>query len=582
MINKKLLFPLILILFAHVGFSQTIETKTESDISAETKKQAVEFLREAAGEIGNLRTLENRISFSSELAGLMWFQDEREARTMMNAVIGDFKQLVTQYDSQLNALGVEPENNERIYGGLLGGGDQSDRAKLMRKLMKAVSVRQQIASSIAEHDPQLAYDFFDSSMQLISNAKLRAQFEGQDTYFLTRLLKQIAEKDAGKASEFGRKSLAKGVNYEHIELLKKIYEKDADKGAEFAEDIAKKLKETKTERDDYYMLGSFVSLGASNFEKAKKDKKKTMFTEQMMRDLTDNLGEAILKSEELRGTEYLDEIEKFAPSRAVQIRARINRQAANSASNRSTYAANAVGVAANSAVMAANRVAPPIPGEAGNPGQTEVSSQERLAKDLMSLQNKELPKEEREKVVAQARKIITELPDKIAKITALSGLAAQVFKAGDKELAAQIMADAQSLVNTQPKNYQDYLEVWILASGYAEGDTEKAFPLLEDTIFRLNTTLAAFIKVAEFIDVSGEIVEDGEVQVGSFGGSMVRDLTGGLGMANGTLRNLAKTDFAKTRAITNRFEQPELRILAKMLVLRAVLGEEKKVENMDY
>jgi hypothetical protein len=50
MINKKLLFPLILILFAHVGFSQTIETKTESDISAETKKQAVEFLREAAAK----------------------------------------------------------------------------------------------------------------------------------------------------------------------------------------------------------------------------------------------------------------------------------------------------------------------------------------------------------------------------------------------------------------------------------------------------------------------------------------------------------------------------------------------------
>ncbi len=578
MINRKLLFPLIIVLLAQAVFSQTIETKTEADVSAETKKQAVEFLRETAGEIGNLRTLENRISFSSELAGLMWFQDEREARVMMNSVIGDFKQLVLQYDSQLSALGGEPEESERYYGGFLGGGDQSDRARLMRKLTKAVSVRQQIASSIAEHDPQLAFDFFDGSMQLISNAKLRQQFEGQDVYFLTRLLKQIAEKNPDKATEFGRKSLAKGINYEHIELLKKIYEKDAEKGAEFATEIAGKLKETNTDTNDYYLLGSVVNLGAANLEKAKKDKKKPMFTESVLKELTENLAQAILRSEEPRGGEYMDEIEKFAPSRAVQIRARMNRQT----SNRSLYAANSMGVPANSAVMAANRAAPPIPGGTGNSERPEISLEEQLSSGLASLQNKELPKEEREKVVAQARKIITGMPNKVAKITALSGLAAQVFKFGDKELAAQIMSDAQGLVNSQPKNYQDYLENWILISGYAQGDAEKAFPLLEDTIFRLNTTLAAFIKVAEFVDVAGEIVEEGEVQVGSFGGSMVRDLTGGLGMANGTLRSLAKTDFAKTRAITNRFEQPELRILSKMLVLRAVLGEEKKVENMDY
>ncbi len=579
MTNKKLLFPLLIVLLAQTVFSQTIESKAEPEISAAAKKQAVEFLRETTGEIGNLRTLENRISFSSELASLMWFHDEKEARAMMNTVVGDFKQLVTQYDSQLNALGAEPGDTEVIYGGFFGGGDQGDRAKLMRKLMKAVSVRQQIAGSIAEHDPQLAFDFFESSMQLITNAKLRTQVEGQDTYFLTRLLRQIAEKDAGKAVEFGRKTLAKGVNYEHIELLKKIYEKDADRGAEFAEEIGKKLKDSKTDANNYYMLGSFVSLGAGNLEKAKKDKKKPMFTEQTLRELADDLGQAILKSEELRGTEYLNEIEKFAPSRAIQIRAKINRQNSNAAANKSVYAANSTGIAV--------RLPPPPPPRGipvtGNEGDASgVSPDEQLSNGLASLQKKELPKEEREKAIAQARKIITDMPNKTAKLTALSGLAAQVFKLGDKELAAQIMAEAQSLVNPHPKNYQDYLEVWILASGYAEGDTEKAFPILEDTIFRLNTTLGAFIKVAEFVDVSGEMIEDGEVQVGSFGGSMVRGLTGGLGMANGTLRNLAKTDFAKTRAITNRFEQPEIRILAKMLVLRAVLGDENKPESTEY
>jgi hypothetical protein len=199
-----------------------------------------------------------------------------------------------------------------------------------------------------------------------------------------------------------------------------------------------------------------------------------------------------------------------------------------------------------------------------------------MMKSLKNLDGKKLPKEEREKVVGQARKIIASLPNKQAKILALSGLAAQVVKLGDKELAAQIMTDAQSLTNPQPKNYLDFMELWMLSSGLTATDAEKAFPVLEDTIFRLNDTLAAFVKVGEFIDVTGEMIDDGEVQVGTFGGSMIKEVTRGLGQADATLINLARADFARTKNLTNKFDRQEVRILAKMLVLRAVLGDKNK------
>ena len=107
-------------------------------------------------------------------------------------------------------------------------------------------------------------------------------------------------------------------------------------------------------------------------------------------------------------------------------------------------------------------------------------------------------------------------------VIGLGLLAAQVSKLGDKELATEIMREAEALVNPAPKNYQDFLLTWMLASGYANADPEKAFPLLEETIGRANETLGAFIKVGEFIDVAEEMVQDGEVQVGAFGGQMVR------------------------------------------------------------
>ena len=562
--RRNLSLILLLFLFVQTSFLQTPDTKTETEISAELKKQAVEFLREAATEAGNLRTLENRISFASEMASLMWFHDEKEARAMMTAVVGDFKQLILQYDTQLTALGGAASEEDSYIG--MFSGDQNEKARLTRKLTKAMSVRQQIALSLAEHDAQLALDFYASSLQSISSAETRKRFEAQDAYFESRLVNEIAEKSPAKALELGRKSLAKGLDYSHVELLKKIYAKDADKGAEFGTEIAGKMKSEKTGNNDFYTLGAILNLGAENLEKTKTGDKKPMFAEQQLRDLTEIYAQMVLHRAQLDDfdlSSHITLIEKFAPARAVQIRTKF---AAKKRAETGTGEGVGAGLTTESARFEALKAAE----------LAEKNGQEEMMKSLQNLEAKKLPKEEREKVVAQARKIIASLPNKQAKILALSGLAGQVAKLGDKELAGQIMTDARALTNPQPKNYLDFMELWLLASGLAATDAEKAFPVLEDTIFRVNDTLAAFVKVGEFMDVSGEMIDDGEVQVGGFGGSMVRELTRGLRQADATILNLARADFTKTKALTNKFDRLEVRILAKMLVLRAVLGDKNK------
>jgi predicted Mrr-cat superfamily restriction endonuclease len=52
-------------------------------------------------------------------------------------------------------------------------------------------------------------------------------------------------------------------------------------------------------------------------------------------------------------------------------------------------------------------------------------------------------------------------------------------------------------------------------------------------------------------------------------------MTRELNLADSTIRVLAIADFEKTKDLTNRFDRQEVRILAKMLVLRAVLGDDK-------
>ena len=92
------------------------------------------------------------------------------------------------------------------------------------------------------------------------------------------------------------------------------------------------------------------------------------------------------------------------------------------------------------------------------------------------------------------------------------------------------------------------------------------------------TPIAAFIKVAEFIDVNGDFVIDGEVQLGAFGGSMTRGAVGMIGNSDGIVKSLAKADFERTKALADRFEQPEVRILARFLVLRSVLQNDETKE----
>jgi hypothetical protein len=577
MFNRTLFCALLLLTVFYAVIAQTPEKEKPKVVTDDLRKEAVGFLRETSAEVGSLRSLENRISFSSEMAGLMWFYDEKEAGAMYQSVIGDFKQLLGEYDAQMNALGVVPDESYRA--GMFGG-NMNDQARLSQKFYKAMGVRQQIAMSLAENDPTLAYNFFYDTLNIVSNAEFRKQLEQRDAYFEIRLMKQIALKDPAKAAEFGRRSLAKGINWAHLDLLKKIYEKDADKGAEFAAEIVKKFKSDKITPDGMYNLVAFINAGAENLEKVKKTSgKKPMFSEQNMRDLTEVLAQSILErkdTEKFDFVSYMTLFEKYAPARAVQLRAKFPAQTKTPVTAvKSEESDEPQGLVSNDSLAVKTEAV----SETQKKEMEARKEQDEMMKNVQKLGSKELPKEEREKIVAESRKIIGGMGKNADKIMALSLLAGQVSRFGDRELAAEIMKDAQSLVNPAPKNYLDYMEVWFLASAYSETDPEKAFPLLDDAIFRLNDTLSAFIKVGEFMDVSGEIIDDGEVQVGAFGGSMARELIGGLGMASPALRNLAVADFGKTKALTNKFDRAEVRILAKMLVLRAVLGD--KAEKPD-
>lgn len=561
---NKISISLILCLSISFNALAQIAGAPPKEKTAELENEAVAFLRETFGDVANLRTPENRISFTAEMAGLMWFHDEKEAREMFQAVITDFRQMLFHIDGQINAANVSAKETEMYNIPLMPV--SNPQAKLAKKLYKAMSVRQQIAAAVSEHDPVLAYDFFHDTAQVVTNPDLRKQFENRDLDFEMKLLQAIAEKDAVKGLETARKSLANGLNGRHIELLEKLYAKDAEKGAAFGEEIISKLKSENIDKNEtFFYLKAVLNSGLEN-QAALTDKpnQKPMFGEQALRDVAELIAQIMLKQKSFDGFEIeetVDQIKKILPGRAAQIEQKIVLEKKKKAAIADTGEDSSDDEPESPYAAAA---------------LSRIEKMEEQSKILEKLRNPgatRLPDDERQRVIAQARKMVAEIDDPNMKIMALSGLAAQVMKMDDKETAVEIMREAERFVSPQPKNYMDFMQTWMLASSYAEINPDRAFSILNDTVFRLNETISAFVKVGEFIDVNGDFIEDGEVQVGSFGGEMTNSMLRNLGQTDSTLRQLAEADFTKTKALTNKFDRTEVRILAKMLVLRAILDK---------
>ena len=573
------LTPLLvaLILFCSVfARAQTVAETKPTEAEEKLRKDAIAFLRETLADVNAMRSLENRISFTADLAGLMWFHDEREARAMYTGAIAEFKDLLARYDTRMNEFGPPDEDEEKPEP-MAFAFDPSERNRLVRKFTMVLSVRQQMALSIAEHDPDLAFSFYQDTISLVANPALRQEAESMRMMMDTQFLGQIAAKDAGKAAKFGKKLIEEGVDFQHLDLLKKIFAKDADKGAEFGQSI---LATAKSKDVSTYILAGLIEFGGETLEASRKpDGKRPVYKEHELRELAELLASELLEMDEnliRTAGEHIELVRKHLPGRAVQIKAKF-KMTGSPANGNSNVSGNfdlsefeetdVAGVPANSNSNT---------GDAASQRRAErEKAEKKLLEDVQGLAGKKLPKEERDKFVTAARKVIATTASRDKKVAGLSVLAEQVTRLGDKELGSEIMRDAEKLVNPAPKNMNDFTLSWVLASGYSAVDPDKAFRLLDATIARSNDTLAAFVKVGEFIDVNEDFITDGEVQVGGFGGQMVRGLTKDLNIADGTIRALVKADFDKTKNLTNRFERLEVRVLAKMMVLRAILGPQK-------
>jgi len=476
-------------------------------------------------------------------------------------------QIITQTNAVISQEDVDLAG--KYVFSAFGGGRGSEN---MHKLRQVYSIRDQIAGSMGACDPELAITFITITSAMASIPDIVDGLQKSDVRLLSRLAVTMAKRDPSKALEIGLASLKKGLSEDHIALLKTLASSDKKALEKFASAIVDKVR-ADSDGPDIWMLRSLLTAADDNY-RATASGGARYFDQMQMREIATVLAKKAVDDGYMLS---LDLIERYAPASYAEMSAKM-RIKGRGWSNANAAVANAMANAAARADVAdAYSQSPEEKAREERQKRYQDEQKERGdAVEAVAKMDGKMSAAERQKLIDRVHAVIARSRNRAENAGYLAITAYGVNTVGDKATALELLREADGYLNPDPRNYEDFMSSWAVATAYAEIDTEQAFSRVEMIVSRLNETVNAAAKVAEFIDTRNEIIYDGEFLLGAFGGSEARSLSGMMTAFRSPVRKMGKFDLVRLKAITDRIDRPEARVFIKLFVLKALTGEDVK------
>jgi hypothetical protein len=154
---------------------------------------------------------------------------------------------------------------------------------------------------------------------------------------------------------------------------------------------------------------------------------------------------------------------------------------------------------------------------------------------------------------------------------AMAEIAMQLEKKGEHDEALKLLDEAQALVKVDLSSYRQSNALLAVMLAYSIVDPSKAFAIIEPIIDRANDNLSKLLLLDKL--VKSGFVKNGEIILQSPG--MISPEFAAFKYGPGMVA-LAKADFNRTRAMADRFQRNELRILTRLMILQALLHNNEK------
>lgn len=561
------------------------QTPAESKAQQELNKKAEALLTEIAQYARGLKNKENQIMARVAVADLLWKGHEADARVLYKEALADLRQ-------SPGADGTDPEEND-------GDRDLSN-------------LREQLLRSLSRHDPMMARDLLRetqlslSSDSAKSDTSAASDAQSPDLRLELSLMTEMAAKDPKEAVRIARAALSEGYPDELVTLLSKLAEKEPKAAQELALEIITKLRKEDLSNNleavnlAFSLLHEVLFAAKPDPDEAQPQKQTPLMDSQTSRDFIGFLTAAVMKKQPGPGTmsllmtmrSMIEEVEQLAPDQAVLLKQKFAEmdKAGDEVANpyRRVQQLSETGdtkhlleLAATAPREARDGVYAEAASSAWRQGDktqaneiiAKISSPFERSRLLTNFQEQAIRDLVEKEEFVQARQMIAEMRSTERRLSHLVDLATVVAAKGDRKTALEILQEANSFVPGKAK-YEYELEAKIRIAGVlASLDTERSFAIIGSAIDQINELMAATALIANFSPfMPGTTIKDDEFTIDSpssipFGFSM---------LSSKDLRTLVQADFTRTRVMFDKFQRPETRIAAYLLMSRSVLEPESE------
>jgi hypothetical protein len=608
-VKKLIAFKLIVIaiISGANGYLQAQETSATTAAQEaqqrkeENAKRAFDLLEQIISEAQLLRLPENRVRVQYSVADLLWQHNEERARSLFSLAADGLAEMIRSESAS------------------------QDQRRGQNQGRTTAQLRQELVLTAARRDAQFAYQLLSATRQLNSSSDPRRI--DLEQALEANLLAQVSALDPKLALQNAEQSLDKGEYSRALaEVLKQLQQKDKESAQRLQDKIVRKLRtENLLANSDAGTLtvsllqpgpkvnDNTTSVTATNY-------RVPLLAPSNYQDLLSALIDSALKAtpqtatqrrqpargrnttpppsavvqantpptltaaqlEQINARRFLGalrgmigQVDQYVPAKATAVRQKLtelgydaNRRATTTQSPGS--ADSLLAAAANSPPAAQSRIYRQAALRALEEGNAERARQ--IANDylepaqresvLKTVEYRQLADKTEVSRIEDVRATLASLPSDAERVNLLLRLSENTRKQ-NPELALQLLDQAREFTNRRATSYQQFDLQLKLAAAYRTLETGHGFEVLEPGIMQLNELLSAAAVLSGF---EVNVFRDGEIPMQ--GGGRLSDMVRQYGQEIGYL---AKNDFERSQALTNRFQYPESRIVARLAIVRALL-----------
>ncbi|HBB94182.1 MAG TPA: hypothetical protein DC054_02215 [Blastocatellia bacterium] len=589
--------PLIVIAAAPPRVAAQVDEKekAEKEVAGrqELEKKTIGLLDETIGAAWSLKLPENRSYVLTKAADLMWPHDEKRARGLFWEALNSLNLPVYRALDETNAR--DPNKSAKPAP---ADGPTKEQLQDVNRYYATVETRHEFLRKVAQRDPQLALDMMRATRQPPPSQTPGAVQAANDSDLEQEIAYAAAANDPKRALQVTRESMARGLTFQILNLLNQVAQKDQDTGAKLAGEIIAKLDTEnfntspyapyiaiqllEWSRTDGAVLTASLSANSS-FTRLKLD-------DGQKQDLVDLLTNAALNITKpqtlLQNIRFvMPEIEQYAPDRAAKLKVRLtemnptlsqpqrdwndfNAMFENATPEEMIKAANKVAGAQRAAMLYRAAVKAVAHGEGDRYRElinSQVESEDEKKTALDSLNTEQMYYDLSQGKTDDLEKLLPLIRAREQRAMAMTQLAIMLEKKGQHDEAVTLLDEARALVKVDLTNEKESNALLAVMLGYSLVDSPKAFAMIEPIIDRTNEDVSKLV-LLDKIAKSGAI-KNGEIIMNQqripIDYAMLQYSPG--------VAALGKADFDRTKALADRFQRNELRIVARLLLAQAIL-----------